>query len=78
MNIFKKRNWLFYLIEFVFFAVAFFLVDLWINGSGLRHAVISGLVSSVFFTVLFWFFDQGHKQIKEESKKEKTEDKEDK
>ena len=36
MNILKKRNWTFYLIEFVAFTVAFFLINWLCAGTSLR------------------------------------------
>ena len=74
MNILKKRDWKFYLIEFVAFTVAFFLINWLCSGSSLRGAIISGLVSGVVMTILFWFFDQGHDQIKKASKEDKSEE----
>ena len=61
MNIFKKRNWAFYLIEFLVFTIAYFLVDWLYSGLSLRRAIIGGLVGGVLMTILFWFFDQGFK-----------------
>ena len=74
MNILKKRDWKFYLIEFVAFTVAFFLIDWLCSGLSLRRSIIGGLVSGVLFTILFWFFDQGHEQIKKASKEDKSEE----
>ena len=74
MNILKKRDWKFYLIEFVAFTVAFFLIDWLCVGSSLRGAIIGGLVSGVLMTVWFWFIDQGHEQIKKSSKQDKSEE----
>ena len=74
MNIFKKRNWKFYLIEFVAVTIAFFLVDWLCSGLSLRRSIIGGLVSGVLFTVIFWFFDQGIEQIKKSSKQDKSEE----
>ena len=73
MDFFRKRNWLFYLVEFVAFTVAFFLVDWLCSGVGLRRSIIGGLVGGVVMTVLFWFFDQGHEQIKKSSRQDKSE-----
>ncbi len=74
MKIFKKRNWTFYLIEFVAVTIAFFLVDWLCSGLSLRRSIIGGLVSGVLFTFIFWFFDQGTEQIKETSKQDKSEE----
>ena len=74
MNILKKRDWKFYLIEFVAFTIAFFLIDWLCSGSSLRGAIIGGLVGGVLCTILFWFFDQGHEQIKKSSKQDKAEE----
>ena len=74
MSILKKRNWKFYLIEFVALSVAYFLVDLLCSGLSLRRSIIGGLVGGVIFTVIFWFFDQGIEQIKKSSKQDKSEE----
>ena len=74
MNIFKKRNWAFYLIEFLVFTIAYFLVDWLYSGLSLRRAIIGGLVGGVLMTILFWFFDQGFKQIKKSNKEDKSEE----
>ncbi len=74
MNILKKRNWKFYLIEFVAFSVAFFLVDWLCSGLSLRRSIIGGLVTGVLMTIIFWFFDQGFEQIKKSSKQDKSEE----
>lgn len=74
MNILKKRDWKFYLIEFVAFTVAFFLMDWLCSGLSLRRAIIGGLVGGVLMTILFWFFDQGFKQIKKSNKEDKSEE----
>ena len=74
MDIFKKRNWKFYLIEFIAVTIAFFLVNWLCSGLSLRDAIIGGLVSGVLFTVIFWFFDQGIEQIKKSSKQDKPEE----
>lgn len=70
MGLSKKKNWSFYLLRFVMFAVAFFMVDLFIAERELGYAVISGLVSGVILTVLWWFFDQAHEQIKKSRKED--------
>ena len=72
MNILRKRNWTFYLIEFVAVTIAFFLIDWLCSGLSLRSSIIGGLVSGVLFTVLFWFFDQGTEQIKKSNKEDKS------
>ena len=74
MSILKKRNWKFYLIEFVASSVAYFLVDWLCSGLSLRRSIIGGLVGGVIFTVIFWFFDQGTEQIKKSSKQDKSEE----
>ena len=74
MNIFKKRNWTFYLIEFIVFTVANFLVDWLCSGLTLRRSIIGGLVGGVLLTILCWFFDQGAEQIKKASKEDKSEE----
>lgn len=74
MNILKKRNWKFYLIEFVAFTVAFFLMDWLCSGLSLRRSIIGGLVTGVLMTIIFWFFDQGTEQIKKSNKEDKSEE----
>ena len=74
MNIFKKRDWKFYLIEFVVFTVVYFLMDWLCSGLSLRRSIIGGLVSGVLFTVIFWFLDQGTEQIKKSNKEDKSEE----
>ena len=74
MKIFKKRNWTFYLIEFIAVTIAFFLVDWLCSGLSLRRSIIGGVVGSVIITILFWFFDQGFEQIKKSSKEDKSEE----
>ena len=73
MNILKKRDWKFYLIEFIVFTVAFFLVDWLCSGLSLRRSIIGGLVSGVLFTILSWFYHQGLEQIKKSNKEDKSE-----
>ena len=74
MKIFKKRNWTFYLIEFIAVTIAFFLVDWLCSGLSLRRSIIGGLVGGVLMTILFWFFDQGFAQIRKSSKEDKSEE----
>ncbi|MCR4659424.1 MAG: hypothetical protein K5650_03910 [Bacteroidales bacterium] len=52
----NKRNWVFYLLLFIMFAVAELMVGLFIDKHELRHSIISGLVGGVIFTALWWIF----------------------
>lgn len=73
MKLFKKKNWAHYLFLFGVFSLAFFLVRILFDHDGLRSAVIGGLVSGVVFTILWWFLDQGHEQIKSSVKEDEAE-----
>lgn len=73
MKLFKKKNWAYYLFLFGVFSLAFFLVRILFDHDGLRSAVIGGLVSGVVFTILWWFLDQGHEQIKSAAKEDESE-----
>ncbi len=73
MKLFKKKNWAYYLFLFGVFSLAFFLVRILFDHDGLRSAVIGGLVSGVVFTILWWFLDQGHVQIKSSAKEDEAE-----
>ena len=73
MRLFKKKNWAYYLILFGVFVLFFFLVRILFDHDGLRSAVIGGLVSGVVFTILWWFIDQGHEQIKSAAKEDEAE-----
>ncbi len=74
MKLFKKKNWGYYLFFlFAVFFLAFFLVRILFDHDGLRSAVIGGLVSGVVFTILWWFLDQGHVQIKSSAKEDEAE-----
>ena len=44
----KKKDWVFYLMEFLVFVVIFFLGS-WLFGGELRKSVISAVVSGIFF-----------------------------
>lgn len=72
MKLFKKKNWAYYLFLFGVFSLAFFLVRILFDHDGLRSAVIGGLVSGVVFTILWWFLDQGHEQIKSAAKEDEA------
>lgn len=61
MKLFKKRNWAFYLTMFLVFSIAFFLVEMLIDGMTIRRAVIGGLVSGTFFTFLDWVISPSEK-----------------
>ena len=69
----KKKGWAFYLLLFGVFTVVDFLVNILFDHDGLRSAVIGGLVSGVVFTILWWFLDQGHVQIKSAAKEDEAE-----
>ena len=73
MKLFKKKNWAYYLFLFGVFSLAFFLVRILFDHDGLRSAVIGGLVSGVVFTILWWYNDQGHEQIKSAVKEDEAE-----
>ena len=73
MRLFKKKNWAYYLFLFGVFALAFFLVRILFDHDGLRSAVIGGLVSGVVFTILWWFLDQGHEQVKDAAQQDEAE-----
>ncbi len=73
MKLFKKKNWAYYLLLFGVFTVVDFLVNILFDHDGLRSAVIGGLVSGVVFTILWWFIDQGHEQIKSAAKEDEAE-----
>lgn len=70
MKQFKKRNWAFYLFMFGVFTVAFFLVDWLIDKHEAGYAVVSGIISGIIMTVLWWFFDQAHEKIKQSSEED--------
>lgn len=55
----RKRNWIYYLLLFAVFVLAFFLVDKLVDGQSLRYSVIKSLVSGVIFTALWWLLDRG-------------------
>lgn len=57
-KLFKKKNWTYYLFLFVIFTVAYFLVALLFDKHELRYSIISGLVSGVVFTALWWLIDK--------------------
>ena len=72
MKAYKKRGWAFYLFLFVIFTSVDCLVDILLFDHELRYSVISGLVSGVVFTILWWFLDQGHEQIKSAAKEDEA------
>ena len=74
-KMFKKRKWTYYLCVFAVFTVLFFLVSLMFDKHNLRYSIISGLVGGVVFTVLWFFFDQGEKQIQASAKEDEAVDK---
>ena len=67
----KKKDWVFYLMEFLVFVVIFFLGS-WLFGGELRKSVISAVVSGIFFTVFIVFTNHMGEDVKkavEEDKK---------
>ena len=69
----KKKGWAFYLLLFGIFTVVDFLVNILFSHNELRYSIINGLVSGVVFTILWWFLDQGHEQIKSSAKEDEAE-----
>ena len=69
----KKKGWAFYLLLFGVFTVVDFLVNILFSHHELRYSIINGVVSGVVFTILWWFLDQGHEQIKSSAKEDETE-----
>lgn len=69
----KKKGWAFYLLLFGVFTVVDFLVNILFSHHELRHSIISGVVSGVVFTILWWFIDHGHEQIKSAVKEDEAE-----
>ena len=59
-----KKSLAFYLILFAVFTMLFFLSALLIDKHGTLYSVIDGAIHGVVVTLLWWIFDQGHKQIK--------------
>ena len=62
-KLFKKKNWAYYLCLFVVFTVAYFLVALLFDKHELRRSIISGIVSGVVFTALWWLLDKAMKKM---------------
>ena len=73
MKLFKKKNWAYYLFLFAVFTFVDFLVNILFSHHELRYSIINGVVSGVVFTILWWFLDQGHEQIKSSAKEDETE-----
>ena len=69
----KKKGWAFYLLLFGVFTVVDFLVNILFSHHELRYFIINGVVSGVVFTILWWFLDQGHEQIKSSAKEDEAE-----
>ena len=63
-KLFKQKNWAYYLCLFVIFTVAYFLVALFFDKHELRYSIISGLVSGMVFTALWWVLDKVMDNIK--------------
>ena len=73
MKLFKKKNWAYYLFLFGVLTLVDFLVNILFSHHELRHSIISGVVCGVVFTILWWFIDQGHEQIKSAVKEDEAE-----
>ena len=69
----KKKGWAFYLLLFGVFTVVDFLVNILFSHHELRYSIINGVVSGVVFTILWWFLNQGHEQIKSSAKEDEAE-----
>ncbi len=69
----KKKGLAFYLLLFGVFTVVDFLVNILFSHHELRYSIINGVVSGVVFTILWWFLDQGHEQIKSSAKEDEAE-----
>lgn len=69
----KKKNWAYYLFLFGVFTLVDFLVNILFSHHELRYSIINGVVSGVVFTILWWFFDQGHEQIKSSATEDEAE-----
>jgi len=69
----KKKGWAFYLFLFGVFTLVDFLVNMLFSHHELRYSIINGVVSGVVFTILWWFLDQGHEQIKSSAKEDEAE-----
>ena len=69
----KKKGWAFYLLLFGVFTVVDFLVNILFSHHELRYSIINGVVSGVVFTILWWFLNQGHEQIKSSAKEDEGE-----
>jgi hypothetical protein len=73
MKLFKKKNWLFYLVWFCVFTVIFLLFDIIVDKNSFSHAVFDGLLHGVIITVLWWIADQASESIDESIKEDETE-----
>ena len=73
MKLFKKKNWAYYLFLFGVFTSVDFLVNILFSHHELRYSIINGVVSGVVFTILWWFLNQGHEQIKSSAKEDEAE-----
>lgn len=63
----KKKDWVFYLVEFLVFVVVFFLVS-WLFGDALRKSAISAVVSGIFFTVLSVFVNHMGEEVEKDKR----------
>ena len=73
MKLFNKKNWAYYLFLFGVFTLVDFLVNILFSHHELRYSIISGVVSGVVFTILWWFHDQSLEQIKSSAKEDEAE-----
>ena len=63
----KKKDWVFYLVEFLVFVVVFFLVS-WLFGDALRKSAISAVVSGIIFTVLSVFVNHMGEEVEKDKR----------
>lgn len=73
MKLFKKKNWIFYLVLFCVFAVVFLLFDIFGDKNSLSHAVLDGLLHGVIITSLWWIADQASESINKSIKEDEAE-----
>jgi membrane associated rhomboid family serine protease len=63
----KKKDWVFYLVEFLVFVLVFFLVS-WLFGDALRKSAISAVVSGIIFTVLSVFVNHMGEEVEKDKR----------
>lgn len=73
MKLFKKKNWIFYLVLFCVFAVVFLLFDIFVDKNSFNHAVLDGLLHGVIITSLWWIADQASESINKSIKEDEAE-----